>query len=166
MLACLSVCPVASRGPYTSQALSTHWLIKWMSKENIMHLSSQQSRGCESLVSLSLSQIVSDLVARKWYWHTGQVSDPSILFLFSAFHFVREYSRLTMLWSFQVNREGTQPYIYMHPFSPKLRVQPATYHWAEFPVLHSRSLLVIHFKYSIVCMSAPNSLNIPSPWQP
>ena len=25
-----------------------------------------------------------------------------------------------MLWQFQVNSEGTQPYIYMDPFSPKL----------------------------------------------
>ena len=27
-------------------------------------------------------------------------------------------SQLTMLWWFQVNSEGTQPYIHMHPFPP------------------------------------------------
>ena len=32
--------------------------------------------------------------------------------------------------------------------------------------LYSRSLLVIHFKYSSVHMSIPNSLTIPSPQQP
>ena len=33
-------------------------------------------------------------------------------------------SQLTMLWEFQVNSEGTQPYIYMYPFSPKLCSHP------------------------------------------
>ena len=38
-------------------------------------------------------------------------------------------------------------------FSPKASsLQAATYHGAEFHVLHSRSLLVIHFKYSSVYM--------------
>ena len=41
--------------------------------------------------------------------------------------------------------------------------QAATQHWAKFPVLDSRSLLVIHFKYSSVYMSIPNSLTIPFP---
>ena len=34
----------------------------------------------------------------------------------SDFH----YSWLTMFWKFQVNSEGTQPYIYMYPFSPQI----------------------------------------------
>ena len=34
-------------------------------------------------------------------------------------------------------------------------------HWAEFPVLYSMSLLVIHFKYSRVYVSISNSLTIP-----
>ena len=42
------------------------------------------------------------------------------IFFFNPFYFVLEYSRLTMLWWFQVNSEGTQPHIYMYPFSPKL----------------------------------------------
>ena len=31
-----------------------------------------------------------------------------------------EYGQLTMLWQPQAKSKGTQPYIYMHPFSPKL----------------------------------------------
>ena len=34
----------------------------------------------------------------------------------SDFH----YSWLTMFWKFQVNTEGTQPHIYMYPFSPQI----------------------------------------------
>ena len=74
------------------------------------------------------------------------------------------HSRLTMSWWFQLNSEGTQPYVYMYPFSPKLPpIQAATQHWAEFHVLYGRSLLVIHFKYSSVYLSIPNSLTTPSP---
>ena len=64
-----------------------------------------------------------------------------------------------------MNSEGIQSYRYMLPFSSKLLSHPG-YHikqWAEFPVLHSRSLLVIHLKCSSVYMSIPNSLAIPSP---
>ena len=32
------------------------------------------------------------------------------------FYFVLGYSRLTVLWYFQVNSEGMQPYIYMYPW--------------------------------------------------
>ena len=35
--------------------------------------------------------------------------------------------------------------------------------WVEFHVLYNRSLLVIHFEYSIVYMTFPNSLNVPPP---
>ena len=34
------------------------------------------------------------------------------------------YSRLTMLWEFQVASEGIQPYIHMYSFSPKLPSHP------------------------------------------
>ena len=69
-----------------------------------------------------------------------------------------------MLWQFQVNSEGIQ---YVYPFSPRLPpIQAATQHWAEFPVLYTRSSLVIHFQYGSVSMSIPNSLTIPSPILP
>ena len=45
-------------------------------------------------------------------------------------------------------------------------IQAATSHWAGFHVLNSRSLLVMHFKYSSVYMSLPNSQSIPSPREP
>ena len=50
--------------------------------------------------------------------------------------------------------------IHSPPNSPP--IQAATSHWAEFPLLHSRSVLVIHFNYSSVYMSIPNS-NYPFP---
>ena len=39
-------------------------------------------------------------------------------------NFVLGYSQLTMLWQFQMNSKGTQPYIYMYAFSPKLSSHP------------------------------------------
>ena len=72
-----------------------------------------------------------------------------------------------MLWQFQVDSKGIQPYIYMYPFSLKLPSHPGCHkHWAEFPMLYSRTLLVIHFKYSSVYMSIPDSLTNPSPTSP
>ena len=68
------------------------------------------------------------------------------------------YTTTTMLWSFQVNSEGTQPYTYVYPFSLKLPSHPG---W-----LITLSLLVIHFKYSSVYMTFPNSLTVPSHQQP
>ena len=57
-----------------------------------------------------------------------------------------------------VYKWGTQPYKQVYPFSPKLpSIQAATWHWAECPVLSSRSLLVLHVKHSSVSMSIPNS---------
>ena len=38
-----------------------------------------------------------------------------------------------------------------------------TEYWAEFPVLYSRSLLIVYFKYSSMEMSVPNSQSIPIP---
>ena len=59
------------------------------------------------------------------------------------------YSWLTMLW--QVTSKGTQPHICKYPFSPNSPpIQAATWHWAEFPVLFRKSLLVIPFTYSIL----------------
>ena len=95
----------------------------------------------------------------------GLQNDLTLPFFFFCkpwtFYFVLGCSQLTKLWQFQVNREGTQPYICMNPFSPNLTsIQASTKHWVEFHVLSSRSLLVIHFKYSSVHVTFPNSLSL------
>ena len=41
----------------------------------------------------------------------------------------QQHSGLIMLWWFQVNSEGTQPYKYMYPFSPKLPSHPGCARW-------------------------------------
>ena len=56
-------------------------------------------------------------------WIVGYFNNISF-FNFLTFYFVSGYSRLTMLWQFQVNNKGTQTYIYMYPFSPKLPSLP------------------------------------------
>ena len=48
---------------------------------------------------------------------TGWMSCGPVLFL--TYFFVSGYSRLTVLWWFQVNSERAEPYIAMYPFSPK-----------------------------------------------
>ena len=40
-----------------------------------------------------------------------------VFFFFLTFYFVLECNWLIMLWQFQVDSKGTQPYIYMYPFS-------------------------------------------------
>ena len=50
-------------------------------------------------------------------------------------------------------------YTYTYSFPIKL----ITEYWVEFPVLCSRSLLVIYCIYNSVCMSVPNSQFIPPP---
>ena len=73
-----------------------------------------------------------------------------------------EHSWLTVFWQFTVNSEGTQPYIYMYPFSSKLFSHPGCHRaLSRVSSAISRSLLIIHFKYSSVNMSIPNSLTIP-----
>ena len=69
-----------------------------------------------------------------------------------------------------MHSKGTQPYIHVYPFSPKLRSHPGCHViLSGFPGLYRRSVLVIQFKYGGVCMSIPNSL-IPlsrlSLWRP
>ena len=46
----------------------------------------------------------------------------SFFIFFNIFYFVLSW--FTTLWSFQANSEGTQPYIYMYPFSPKVPSYP------------------------------------------
>ena len=43
-------------------------------------------------------------------------------------------------------------YMYTHYFSYSFPIQVFTKYWVEFPVLYSRSLLVIYFTYSNVCI--------------
>ena len=72
----------------------------------------------------------------------------------------------TVLWYFKANSKGTQPIIYVYSILNSPPIQAATKHWAEFHVLSSRSLLVIHFKYSCVYMSITNSLSLPLIFSP
>ena len=47
------------------------------------------------------------------------------LLFFLSFYFILEYSwSITVLCYFQVDSKGTQPYLYMYPFSPKLPSHP------------------------------------------
>ena len=39
--------------------------------------------------------------------------------LFTCFILYLGYSQLTMLWQFQLNSKGTEPYIYTYPFPPQ-----------------------------------------------
>ena len=60
--------------------------------------------------------------------------------------------------------------LYIYFFSNSCPLWVITQYWVEFPVLYSRSLLVIHFTYNSVYMSILNSLwvcifNLESPWQ-
>ena len=100
-------------------------------------------------------------------WMSKLLFQGFFVFLCLTFYFILEWGWLTMLWQFQVDSKGIQPYIYMYPFSLKLPSHPGCHkHWAEFPMLYSRTLLVIHFKYSSVYMSIPDSLTNPSPTSP
>ena len=45
---------------------------------------------------------------------------------FKFFYFVLEYSQLTMLWEFQVDSKGTQPYIYSRGCFWALSLRPET----------------------------------------
>ena len=49
---------------------------------------------------------------------------PLFVWDFVTFHFILEYSQLTMLWQFPVDSKGTQPYTCMFPFSLKLFCHP------------------------------------------
>ena len=57
---------------------------------------------------------VSSWALRKGFW-PWFIS----LLIFFFLTFILEYSQLTRLWSFHVDCKGTQPYMYMYPFSPK-----------------------------------------------
>ena len=84
-------------------------------------------------------------------------------FILFSFYVVLGYSRLTMLWLFRGHSKGTQPHIYMYPFSPKCPFYPGWH------IILSRvpcAIKYCHFQYSSVYMTFPKSRTIPSPWQP
>ena len=57
----------------------------------------------------------------------SQFSGDWFIFLKKSLYFILECCQLTMLWSFQVDNKGTQPYIYMCPFFSKLPSHPVCY---------------------------------------
>ena len=68
-----------------------------------------------------------------------------------------------------MNSKGTQPsYTCIHSPPNSSPIQAATQHWAEFPVLDSKSLLIIHFKFNSMYVFIPNCpfhSSFPA-WQP
>ena len=79
------------------------------------------------------------------------------------------YSQLThnAVNSFRWTAKGlshTQTCVHSPP--DPLPIRAAVWHWAELPVLYSRSLSVTHSKHSSVHTSIPSSLTIPSPALP
>ena len=89
----------------------------------------------------------------------------SIYFPFKIIYFVLGYSWLTnnivIVSGEQWRNSHTNTGTSSPPKSPP--IQAITWHWAEFHVLYGSCLLVIHFKYSWMYVSIPNSLPIPSP---
>ena len=86
------------------------WLVEWL--EGVGSVVTQGPKLKESPcqhVFLSLPQ---------------EVQSWSPIGIFKTFYFILEYSWLTMLWSFQVDSKGTQPYIHIYPISPKLLSHP------------------------------------------
>ena len=76
------------------------------------------------------------------------------------------YSQLMTLWWFQMKTEGTQLYIHICAFSPKLPshqdIKTVTWHWAQSHVLCSASLLVTDLKHSMcTCWSRTASPPLP-----
>ena len=78
-------------------------------------------------------------------------------------YFMLEYSWLTNNIVIVLGtQQRTQLYIYMYPFYHRLPSHPGcSIILSRVPWLYSRSLLVIHFKYSSVYMPVTNSLTIP-----
>ena len=78
-----------------------------------------------------------------------------------------EYSQLTMFWQFQVNREGIQPDIHVHPFSPRLRSHPHCDIFDGFKTSSSSTPNFLWPSPSVflkVWFSSPSNLTILSVW--
>ena len=82
-----------------------------------------------------------------------------------TFYFVLEFSQLTRKVVIVSGEQWRDLAIHIRvSILPQTPSHPGCiWHWAELPLLYSRSLWVIHFKYSSVYISIPNSLTIPSP---
>ena len=83
-----------------------------------------------------------------YHWCHPTISSSDALFscrqaIFLTFYFILEYSRLIMLWLFQVNTKEMQPFTYTNPISPKLPSYPGIL------------IPYTHFKYSSLYMSTP-----------
>ena len=91
--------------------------------------------------------------------HPHQLHDPwktfKICFIFFNFYFVLGDSQLAMLWQFQVNSEGTQPYICMYPFSSTVQALSP-------PVFHPPGLLMAWLCHNRIDLRIDN-LVLPSP---
>ena len=55
----------------------------------------------------------------EWWWPWFLLGQGVTVTMFLTFFFVLAYSQLTLPWWFQANSRGTQPYIFIYPFSPK-----------------------------------------------
>ena len=89
----------------------------------------------------SLPSFFSFLPSSKVYW----------AFPFFFFHFYWSIIDLQHCVSFKCTAKWiSYTYIYIHSFRFLAHRDPSTEHWEEFPVLYSRSLLVIYFIYRSV----------------
>ena len=89
------------------------------------------------------------------------------VFFFLMFYFALEYSQLTTLLQFQVDSKGTEPHVYMSPFSSKHPSHPGCHvTLSRVPCAIPQILSVISLKYNSVFTSAPDSLSIPFPIPP
>ena len=91
---------------------------------------------------------------------------PYIFFLlFKTFYFVLMYSQLPSNVVVVSSEQQRDSAIHIHvSILPKTSLPSRLSHNTEpSSMLYNRSLLVIHFKYSSVSMSIPNSLTVPSP---
>ena len=88
----------------------------------------------------------------------GSGADPPCqfaIFFFLTFYFILEYSRLTMLWYFQADSQGTQPYIYVYPLSSKLLSHPGCH------ITLSRVSCVVHpWRSSSILFRSPVTVHI------
>ena len=73
------------------------------------------------------------------------------MFYLIFFYFVLAYGWFKMFCQFHLNNKVIEYFLPSYVIRER---------WAEFPVIHSRSLLVVHFEHSTVYMSIPHSLTL------